>query len=201
MEEISLVKGAKVDLEKQAPGIHVFGIGCGWDPQSSVSSQSFDLDVSVMMLGENGKMRTGKDLVFFNNLKSPCGSVIHEGDNLTGDGEGDDEVVWVDTAKVPADVKEMLFVINIYQGESKRQNFGQVKNSFIRVFDKASTGPKNGKGLPAESIVRYDLNEDFSVETGITIGRLYRHNGVWKFEAVGTGERGGLDTYKQKYAA
>lgn len=186
---VSLVKGEKVNLSKDHSSLVKASIGCGWDVNQS--GGAFDLDVSVFMLNASGKLAVKEDFVFFNNLKSPCGSVIHKGDNLTGAGDGDDEVIDVDFSKVPAEVNEIIIVANIYQGEARKQNFGQVKNAFCRVFN-TETGVQ---------IFKYDLGEDFSAETAVVFGRLYRHNGEWKFEATGTGEKAGLDTYVARYKA
>lgn len=193
MEEtksISLTKGNKVDLTKDAPGLQNAVLGLGWDTNQS-GGAAFDLDASVFMLNAAGKLSNDKNFVYFRNLKSPCGSVEHSGDNLTGVGDGDDESVYVDLQKVPADVNELHFIVNIYDAAARRQNFGQVKNAFIRIYDKNTSA----------EILRYDLSEDFSSQTAVLFGRLYRHNGAWKFEATGTGEISGLDAYVARYSA
>ncbi len=185
---ISLTKGVKVDLSKEAPGLKHAILGLGWDTKEG-SAPDFDLDASVFMLNASGKLTDQKNFIYFKNLTSPCGSVIHSGDNLTGAGEGDDETVSVELDKVPADVNELAFIVNIYEAKMRNQNFGQVKNAFIRISDK-TTG---------QEILRYDLSEDFSAHTAVLFGRLYRHNGAWKFEASGVGETSGLDAFVQHY--
>lgn len=187
---ISLEKGQKIDLSKEAPSLKKASIGLGWDV-SGANAPAFDLDASVFMLDKNGKLLNEKNFVFFNNLKSPCGSVTHKGDNLTGAGDGDDEVIEVDLEKVPEDVDSINVIVNIYQADARKQNFGQVKNAFARIFD---TETKT-------EVLKYDLSEDFSSETVVMFGRLYRHNGAWKFEAAGTGEKADLDTYVNRYKA
>ena len=188
METITLEKGNKVDLSKDAPGLKVACLGLGWDVNERTST-AFDLDSSVFMLGENGKLPDSKNFVYFKNLTSPCGSVQHSGDNLTGEGDGDDETGTVNLDKVPENIKELQIIVNIYNAANRRQNFGQVKNAFVRLYN----------GETKEEILRYDLSEDFSIETAVMFGRLYRHNGTWKFEANGTGERNGLDAYVTRY--
>ncbi len=187
---ISLTKGEKVNLSKDHASLVRASIGCGWDVNAS-NGAAFDLDASVFMLNAAGKLAIQENFVFFNNLKSPCGSVTHTGDNLTGAGDGDDETINVDLSKVPTDVNEIQIIVNIYQGEQRKQNFGQVKNAFIRIYDTDTKA----------EILKYDLGEDFSAETAVVFGRLYRHNGEWKFEATGTGEHAGLDTYVARYKA
>jgi tellurium resistance protein TerD len=186
---ISLEKGGKVDLTKEAPSLKNAALGLGWDV--SGSSSTFDLDASAFLLNANGKMRNDKNFVYFRNLISGDGSVTHTGDNLTGVGDGDDETIKAALDKIPADVEQVVFVVNIYQAAQKRQNFGQVKNAFIRLYD-ADT---------KQEILKYDLSEDFSTATAVQFGRIYRHNGSWKFEASGLGEVGGLDTYLAKFKA
>ena len=190
IKSISLTKGAKVDLGKEAPGLQNAVLGLGWDTNQS-GGAAFDLDASVFMLNKDGKLGAGneKRFVYFKNLESPCKSVVHSGDNLTGEGDGDDEVVNVDLNLLPTDVEELQLIVNIYDAVNRKQNFGQVKNAFIRLFDP----------ITKNEILRYDLSEDFSTETAVVFGRLYRHNGVVKFEATGTGEKAGLDTYLAKF--
>ncbi len=182
-----LTKGEKVDLSKAAPGLTKAALGLGWDV--SGTSSAYDLDASAILLGVDGKMRTDNDLVYFRHLKSEDGSIQHTGDNLTGEGDGDDETINVDLDKVPADVDQVLLVVNIYEAVNRRQNFGQVKNAFIRLYNRETK----------EQILKYDLSEDFSSNTDVTFGRLYRHNGAWKFEATGTGHTGGLQAYLASY--
>ena len=186
---ISLEKGHKVDLTKEAPGLSKVFLGLGWDTNSG-SGAAFDLDASCFLLGTSGKLQRQKDFVYFKNQDSADGSVHHRGDNLTGVGDGDDEVIDVDLTKVPADVDQIVFVVNIYEAGPRKQNFGQVKNAFIRLVDAGSD----------KEILRYDLGEDYSTETGVLFGRLYRHNGSWKFEASGTGEPNGLEGFLAKFS-
>ena len=179
---VSLAKGQKVDLTKTNPGLKEVLIGLGWDTNKYDGGKDFDLDASVFMLAGNGKVRSDADFVFYGNLKHESGSVEHLGDNLTGAGEGDDEEIKVFLDKVPADIEKIDFTVTIYEAEQRKQNFGQVENAFIRVLDAA-----NGKEL-----IRYDLGEDFSIETAVVVGELYRNKGEWKFNAIGSGFEGGL---------
>lgn len=181
-----------INLQKgQRESIHApkFTIGLGWDTNSSTTGVDFDLDASVFILGENKKMLSDQHFVFYNNLKSPTGAVEHTGDNLTGDGDGDDEQVLVDLSKIENEVSEICIVVTIHEAISRNQNFGQVRNSFIRVFDTIS----------GEEILKFELDEDFSIETAVEFGRIYKRNGEWKFEAVGMGMKGGLQDYVNKY--
>ncbi len=179
---ISLQKGQKVDLTKGNPGLSKMLIGLGWDTNRYDGSADFDLDAAAFLLGDNGKVPTDADFIFYSNLQHSSGSVIHTGDNLTGEGEGDDEVIKVDLSKVPANISKIAFTVTIYEAEQRGQNFGQVSNAYIRIVDD-TTGTE---------IIRYDLGEDFSVETAVVVGELYRHNGEWKFNAIGSGFAGGL---------
>ena len=179
---ISLKKGQKVDLTKTNPGLKEILIGLGWDTNKYDGGFDFDLDSSVFLLGADSKVTDGGDFIFFNNLKHSSGSVEHLGDNLTGAGDGDDEEIKIDLSKVPANIEKIAFTVTIYDADVRKQNFGQVENAFIRVFDEL-----NGKEL-----IRYDLDEDFSIETAVIVGELYRNNGEWKFNAVGSGFEGGL---------
>lgn len=178
---VNLVKGQKVELTKGNAGLKKLVVGLGWDV-SRYAGDSFDLDASAFMLGSDGKAHSADNFVFFNHLHDTHGSVTHLGDNLTGDGDGDDEQIVVDLEKVPGDIDKIDFLVTIYEAESRRQNFGMVSNAFVRVVDK-DTG---------EELVRYDLSEDYSVETAMVMGELYRHNGEWKFNAIGSGFAGGL---------
>ena len=166
-----------------------FTIGLGWDVNQSSTGTDFDLDASAFILGENGKILADEFFVFYNNLKSPDGAVQHTGDNLTGEGEGDDESIRIDLSKIDPRATEITFVVTIHEADSRRQNFGQVRNAFIRIYDN-TTG---------EEIMRYDLDEDFSIETAVEFGRLYKRNGQWKFEAIGTGQKAGLAQYLQRF--
>ncbi|MBQ5319933.1 MAG: TerD family protein [Oscillospiraceae bacterium] len=179
---ISLAKGQKVDLTKGNPSLKNVMVGLGWDVNVYDSGAAFDLDAAAFMLGENGKCPTEKEFVFYGNLKHVSGSVEHQGDNLTGEGDGDDEQILVDLSKIPANVSKIAFTVTIYDCDARRQNFGQVDNAFIRIVDEATN----------TELVRYDLGEDFSIETAIVVGEIYRHNGEWKFNAIGSGFQGGL---------
>lgn len=178
---VSLTKGGNVSLTKEAPTMRVMRIGLGWDMRVT-DGAAFDLDASVFVLGEDGKVRNNADFVFFNNLVGGDGAVVHQGDNLTGEGEGDDEVILVTLDKLPADVARISFAATIYEPDQRRQNFGMVQNAFIRVVD------ENG----GKEVARYDLSEDASTETAMIFGELYRHGGEWKFKAIGQGFSGGL---------
>ena len=177
---ISLSKGQKVDLTKGNPGLSKLLVGLGWDINKYDGQAAFDLDAAVFMLGANGKVQS--DSVFYNNPKHSSGSVQHMGDNRTGAGEGDDEVIRVDLAAVPAGIDKIDFTVTIHEAEERKQNFGQVSNAFIRIVD-------DSKG---QELIRYDLGEDFSIETAVVVGELYRNAGEWKFNAIGSGFKGGL---------
>ena len=179
---INLSKGQKVDLTKGNPGLKNIMVGLGWDVNAFDSGADFDLDASAFLVADNGKCPTEKEFIFYGNLEHTSGSVKHMGDNRTGDGEGDDEQIQVDLSTIPANVSKIVFTVTIYDAELRHQNFGQVSNAFIRIVNEA-----NG-----EEIIRYDLSEDFSIETAIVVGELYRHNGEWKFNAIGSGFQGGL---------
>ncbi|MDE6342803.1 MAG: TerD family protein [Muribaculaceae bacterium] len=181
---INLEKGQRVKVE-----IPKFTIGLGWDTNQSDTGYDFDLDASAFMLGSNGKIPADEFFVFYNNLQSPDEAVTHTGDNLTGEGEGDDESIIIDLEKVDPRVNEIIIVVTIHKAPERRQNFGQVRNAFIRIYNSDTN----------REILRYDLDEDFSVETAVEFGRLYKRNGEWKFEAIGTGMKGGLAEYLVKY--
>lgn len=178
---VSLVKGGNVSLTKEAPAMTVAMIGLGWDARVTDGAE-FDLDASVFMVGEDGKVLSDASFIFFNNRLSACGSVEHQGDNRTGEGDGDDEQVKITLSEVPADVKKLVFAVTIYEAENRKQNFGMVSNSFMRVYN-------NDNGT---EIARFDLSEDASTETAMIFGELYRHGSEWKFKAVGQGFSGGL---------
>ena len=185
---INLEKGQRISMDK---GLSLVGVGLGWDPNEGTGFD-FDLDAAAFMLGSNGQIPSQEYFVFYNNMKSPDGSVETTGDDLTGgnsDG-GDDETLNVDLTKVSSQIQEIVFTATIHKAEERRQNFGQVRNSYIRIYD----AKKN------EEIARYDLDEDFSIETAVEFGRLYRRGGEWKFEAIGNGSKGGLETLCNKYA-
>ena len=181
---INLQKG-----QREAINAQKFIIGLGWDTNQSSTGASFDLDASVFVLGENGKLLSDSHFVFYNNLKSPNEAVVHTGDNLTGDGDGDDEQVIVDLSKIESNAAEICVVVTIHDADDRKQNFGQVRNSFIRIVDSSTNS----------DIVKYELDEDFSIETAVEFGRIYKRNNEWKFEAVGMGMKGGLQDYLNKY--
>jgi tellurium resistance protein TerD len=180
---INLQKGQRENLNAQK-----FTVGLGWDANAGVTGGDFDLDASVFLLGENGKLVGDDYFVFYNNRTSADGAVTHAGDNLTGAGDGDDETIEVDLSKINPAVKEICIVVTIHESETRKQNFGQVRNSFIRVYDGTNT-----------ELVKYELDEDFSIETAVEFGRIYNKGGQWKFEAVGVGMKGGLQDYLNKY--
>ena len=179
---VSLAKGQKVDLTKTNPGLKEVLIGLGWDTNRYDGGHDFDLDAAAFLLGGNGKVTSDADFVFYNNLKHSSGSVEHLGDNLTGEGDGDDEEIKIDLSKVPAEIEKIDFTVTIHEAEERKQNFGQVENAFIRIVDATNNN----------ELIRYDLGEDFSIETAVVVGELYRNNGEWKFQAVGSGFSGGL---------
>jgi tellurium resistance protein TerD len=178
---VNLTKGGNVSLSKEAPGLDSVLVGLGWDERST-DGEDFDLDASALMLGSNRKVLSDGHFIFFNNLKSPDGSLEHTGDNLTGSGDGDDETLLVSLAQVPADVDVIAFPVTIYDADGRRQNFGQVRNAYIRIVDRSND----------KELVRYDLAEDFSTETALVFGELYRNGDEWKFRAVGQGYTSGL---------
>ena len=179
---ISLKKGQKVSLTKDAPGLTKVVVGLGWDVNAYDTGGDFDLDAAAFLLGDSGRVASSDDFVFYGNLKHTSGAVEHMGDNLTGAGDGDDEQIKVDLTKVPDPVARIAFTATIYEAEERRQNFGMVSNAFIRIYNEAS----------GEELLRYDLGEDFSIETAVVFGELYKNNGEWKFNAIGSGYQGGL---------
>ena len=179
---VNLQKGQKVSLTKGNPGLSKVVVGLVWDVNQFDTGGAFDLDAAAFLLGDNGKASMSEDFVFYGNLTHPTGCAQHMGDNLTGAGDGDDEQIKVDLSKVPADITKIAFTVTIYEAEQRRQNFGQVNNAFIRVYNE-ETG---------EELVRYDLGEDFSIETAVVFGELYKNNSEWKFNAIGCGYQGGL---------
>lgn len=185
---VNLVKGQKVDLTKGNEGLRQIIVGLGWDV-NKYDGDNFDLDSSVFLLDANGKVTSDKDFIFFNNLKHPSGAVVHMGDNLTGAGDGDDEQIIVDLTKIPEHINKIDFAVTIYNADSRMQNFGMVSNSYIRIVNKDTN----------EEMIRYDLGEDYSTETSMVIGELYRHNGEWKFNAIGAGYAGGLQALCNGY--
>ncbi|HEU4818852.1 MULTISPECIES: TerD family protein [Janthinobacterium] len=178
---ISLQKGGNVNLSKEAPNLKKIIVGLGWDPRST-DGATFDLDGSAFLLKSDGKVRGDSDFIFYNNLKSTDGSVVHTGDNTTGEGEGDDERIEIDLTRVPADIDRISITVTIHDADARRQNFGMVSKAFIRCL--------NAEG--EKEIARYDLSEDSSTETAMIFGEIYRYNGEWKFKAIGQGFNGGL---------
>jgi tellurium resistance protein TerD len=179
---VSLSKGQKVDLTKGNPNLSKLTVGLGWDTNKYDGGADFDLDASAFLLGANGKIRNDSDFVFYNQPKHPSGSVYSTGDNRTGEGEGDDEQIKVDLKNIPADVAKVAFTVTIHEAQARKQNFGQVSNAFIRIVDDVSNA----------ELMRYDLGEDFSVETAVVIAEIYRNGTEWKFNAIGSGFKGGL---------
>lgn len=181
---INLEKGQRVSVSQPK-----FTIGLGWDINNSSTGTDFDLDASAFILGENGKILADEYFVFYNNLQSPDEAVTHTGDNLTGEGEGDDESIIIDLSHIDPRAVEIRIIVTIHKADERRQNFGQVRNAFIRIFDTDS----------GEELLRYDLDEDFSIETAVEFARIYKRNGQWKFEAIGTGQKAGLAKYLDIY--
>ena len=179
---VNLKKGQKVSLTKENPGLSKVVVGLGWDVNAYDTGGDFDLDASAFLLTDNGKVSRQEDFVFYGNLAHPSVSVVHQGDNLTGVGDGDDEQIKIDLSSVPEGITKIAFAATIYDADERRQNFGQVNNAYIRIYDES-----NG-----QEIIRYDLGEDFSIETAVIFGELYKHNGEWKFNAIGSGFQGGL---------
>lgn len=217
---INLQKGQKVDVSKGNSGISKIKVGLGWDqagqkkvstPDDAIQGKGFmskitkavkgagtavknaipiDCDASVFLLDDNGKLQKNSNLIYFGNQRSNCGSVIHQGDNLTGKGSGDDEVINVDLKKIPSDITQLIFVVNIYGAKSKGQHFGMINNAFIRIVDENTN----------EEIIRYNLSSDYEGKTGLLIGRLYRRNDDWKFDALGEGTLdNGLEDMRRRY--
>jgi tellurium resistance protein TerD len=182
---INLVKG-----QRQTISAPKFTIGLGWDGNETSTGGAYDLDASAFILGENKKMLSDEHFIFFNNLTSPNGAVEHTGDNTTGDGDGDDEQIKVDLSKIEDAATEICIVVTIHEAEERRQNFGQIRNSFVRIFDTTTD----------KEILMFELEEDFSIETAVEFGKIYKRNGEWKFEAVGAGMKGGLQDYVNKYS-
>ncbi|KLU66843.1 MULTISPECIES: TerD family protein [Desulfosporosinus] len=179
---ISLQKGQKIDLTKGNPGLSKIIVGLGWDTNKYSGRADFDLDASAFLLDQNGRAGGIEDFIFYNNLVGGDGSVQHTGDNLTGEGEGDDEQIKIDLASVPSHVEKIAFTVTIHEAIARGQNFGQVSNAYVRVINEVND----------QEIMRYDLGEDFSVETALVVCELYRHQGEWKFNAIGSGFSGGL---------
>ena len=186
---VSLQKGQKVNLTKGNPGLSKVVVGLGWDVNQFDTGGDFDLDAAAFLLSDSGKVTKSEDFVFYGNLQHPSGSVQHMGDNLTGEGDGDDEQIRIELSKVPENLTKIAFTVTIYEPEQRRQNFGQVNNAFIRIYNE-ETG---------EELLRYDLGEDFSIETAVVFGELYKNNGEWKFNAIGSGYQGGLAALCQNF--
>lgn len=186
---VSLAKGQRIDLTKGRPSLKRIIIGLGWDMNHYDGEADFDLDASVFMTKDNGKVVTDEDFVFYGNLEHKTKSVIHMGDNRTGDGDGDDEVIKVELDKVPSEYTTLAIAVTIYDAESRLQNFGMVGNSYVRVLDE-ETG---------EELLRFDLSEDYCTETALVVAEVYKHNGEWKFKAVGSGYNGGLKALCLQY--
>ncbi|RGC54610.1 TerD family protein [Agathobaculum butyriciproducens] len=186
---ISLSKGQKISLSKEAPGLKKIMVGLGWDTNRYSGGYDFDLDASAFLAGANGKCTGDQDFIFYGNLEHPSGAVKHMGDNRTGDGEGDDEQIDVDLSMLPSNIDKIAVTVTIYDADKRRQNFGQVSNAYCRIVN-AETD---------EEIIRYDLGEDFSIETAIVVGEVYRHGGEWKFNAIGSGYAGGLAALCAQY--
>ena len=186
---ITLKKGEKINLTKGNPGLKNIKLGLGWDINSFDSGYDYDLDVSIFMVGESGNVERDEDFIFYNNLKHTSGAVEHLGDNRTGEGDGDDEEILVDLKLMPKHIQKIAVAVTIYEAKERRQNFGQVSNSYIRVINSENE----------EEILRYDLGEEFSIETAIVACELYKYNGEWKFSAVGSGFEGGLEALCKNY--
>jgi len=186
---ISLSKGQRIDLTKTNPGLKNAIIGLGWDTNKYTGGEAFDLDASAFLLNENGKAGGIEDFVFYNNLIGYSGAVVHTGDNRDGEGEGDDEQIKLDFTKIPDKIQRIGITVTIHDAQARNQNFGQVSNAFVRLVDEQS----------GSEILRYDLGEDFSVETAVVVCELYRHGPEWKFQAVGSGFSGGLAALANNY--
>ena len=186
---INLSKGGNINLSKTAPTMNKVDLGLGWNPRAT-DGKAFDLDAVAFLTGEDGKVRLDGEFIFFNQKVSPCGSVTHNGDNRTGDGDGDDETISVDLSKVPQEVAKIVFAVTIHDGQQNGQNFGMVDKAYIRVINQDAN---------AEELARFDLSEDCSIEVAMIFGELYRHSGEWKFKAVGQGFSGGLGALAASY--
>ena len=186
---INLSKGGNINLSKTAPTMSKVDLGLGWNPRAT-DGKAFDLDAVAFLTGEDGKVRLDGEFIFFNQKVSPCGSVTHNGDNRTGDGDGDDETISVDLSKVPQEVAKIVFAVTIHEGQQNSQNFGMVDKAYIRVINQDNN---------AEELARFDLSEDGSTEVAMIFGELYRHSGEWKFKAVGQGFNGGLGALAASY--
>lgn len=179
---VSLQKGQKVDLTKTNPGLKSVIVGLGWDTNKYDGGHSFDLDTAAFLTNESGKVNSDADFIFYNNLKDTSNSVEHLGDNLTGEGDGDDEQIKIVLGTLPENVSKISFTVTIHEAVERSQNFGQISNAYIRIMSEETK----------EELIRYDLSEDFSIETAVVVAEIYRHNGEWKFNALGSGFEGGL---------
>lgn len=186
---VNLKKGQKVSLTKDNPGLTKVVVGLGWDVNAFDTGGDFDLDAAAFLVTNTGKTSCSEDFVYYGNLSHPSGAVVHQGDNRTGVGEGDDEQIKVDLSKVPANIEKIVFTATIYEAEERRQNFGQVSNAFIRIYNEVT----------GEELLRYDLGEDFSIETAAVFGELYKNGAEWKFNAIGSGYQGGLAALCESY--
>ena len=182
---INLTNGGNTSIGS----LQKFVVGMGWDTNVTDSGLDFDLDASAFMLNASGKALSQSHFIFYNNLKSPEGCVEHTGDNLTGAGDGDDESIKIDLSKLPNGCESITFVVTIHDAENRRQNFGQVRNAFVRVYDPSTN----------EEILKYDLGEDYSIETAVEFGSLYLKDGQWKFKAIGSGFAGGLQKFVDNF--
>lgn len=188
---VSLSKGQRVSLDKS---VTMARIGLGWDINRYDGGQDFDLDACVFLLDANGKVMKDEDFVFYNNTSARNGAVVHTGDNRTGEGDGDDEAILIDFSKIPDEVQRIAVTVTIFDGQQKNQNFGQVSNSYVRVVKIDSPDDQGG-----EEVLRFDLVEEFSIETALVVCEIYRFNGDWKFNAVAGGYQGGLEALCRNY--
>lgn len=188
---VNLSKGQRVSLDKN---MQMALVGLGWDTNKYDGGADFDLDASAFLVGANGKVRNDNDFIFYGNLQSTDGSVTHTGDNLTGEGDGDDEVLIIDFSKVPADIEKIAITVTIYDAQARGQNFGQVSNAYVRVARMA-----NANDMVGTEVLKFDLVEEFSIETALVVCEIYKNNGEWKFNAVGAGYQGGLEALCRSY--
>ena len=188
---INLTKGQRVSIDN---GLQLALVGLGWDTNRYDGGYDFDLDASAFLLGENGKLMRDEDFIFYNNLESRNKAVIHTGDNRTGDGDGDDEVIYIDFTKIPSDVKKIAICVTIDEAEVRRQNFGQVSNAYIRLAKRSDEFDEEG-----ETLLKFDLEEEFSIESALVVAELYQKNGEWKFNAVAAGYQGGLEAIVRSF--
>ena len=190
---INLQKGQRVSLDNS---MKLALVGLGWDTNRYDGGSDFDLDASAFLLGENGKLLRDEDFVFYNNLNGRDGAVVHTGDNLTGDGDGDDEVIMIDFSKIPSEIKKIAICVTIHDAEARHQNFGQVSNAYIRIAKLADEFDTVG-----ETVLKFDLEEEFSIETALVVAEIYFKNGEWKFNAVAAGYQGGLEAICRSFGA